>query len=143
MRPLLAAAGETIGFVRAARSHTPRWLRWLERPNFEVFEFPDSSLVFALRRSWGWPAGWQVLDADERHVGTLRGSALMDGLGYFLGVVEAPDREGRGRFLAMQGHELGCYARESGGTRLIFGPELEGNPFARMLLLGAVLVQDP
>jgi hypothetical protein len=142
VRPVLAPGGDEVGFVRQVPVRAPRWLHWLERRTLEVYETPDSSLVFALRRGWGWPAGWHVLDSEERHIGTLRGHALLDGFGHFLGAVEPPDWQGRGRFLAMQGRELGHYAREPDGTWVTFDAALEGNPFARMLLLGAVLVRD-
>jgi hypothetical protein len=102
---------------------------------------PDASLVFALQRSWGWPGSWQVLDADERVVGTLRGHALLDGLGHLLAVIESPDPSGRGRLLALQGRELGAIAREWEATRVTISAEVEGNPFAKMMLLGAVLVR--
>ncbi len=42
----------------------------------------------------------------------------------------------------MQGRELGEYVVEREGTRVNFAPALEGNPFARMMLLGAVLAQE-
>jgi hypothetical protein len=140
VRSLYASGGEAVGFVRQSPLQAPRWLQWLERRRLEVYETPDGSLVFALRRGWGWLAGWHILDAEERHIGTLRGRALLDGFGHFLGAVEAPDGKGRGRFLAQQGRELGHYAREPEGMRVTFAAALEGNPFARMLLLGAVLI---
>jgi hypothetical protein len=142
VRSVVAPGGDAVGFVRQAPARSPRWLRWLERRSLEVYELPDSSLVFALRRGWGWPAGWHLADAEERLVGTLRGRALMDGLGHHLAVVEAPDAQGRGRFLTMQGRELGELTVEREGTRVSFAPALEGNPFARMMLLGAVLAQE-
>jgi hypothetical protein len=108
----------------------------------EVFETSDESLVFSLRRSRGWPAAWQLLDAEERVVGTLRGRALYDGFGYFLAVIEAPDHSGAGRFLSADGRILGRFQMQGEGTTVTFAPDLEGNPFARMLLLGAVLVQE-
>jgi hypothetical protein len=140
VRPLYAAGDAAVGFVRQTPLKAPRWLQWLERRQLEVYETPDGSLVFALRRGWGWPAGWHILDAEDRHIGTLRGRALLDGFGHFLGAVEPPDWKGGGRFLAQQGRVLGHYAREAEGTRVTFAMALEGNPFARMLLLGALLV---
>jgi hypothetical protein len=140
VRTVFGPGGETMGFVRQGPRRGPQWLPWLERRRLEIFETPDASLVFALRRGWGWPAGWHVLDADDRHIGTLRGRFVLDGFGHFLGAIEPPDPEGRGRFLAAQGRELGHYARIPEGTQLTFASGSEGNPFARMLLLGAVLI---
>jgi hypothetical protein len=139
IRPVFAPGGQQAGFVKQAPGQMPRWLRWLERRVLEVYEIPDGSLVFGLRRGWGWPAAWHILDAEDRHVGSMRGRALLDSLGHFLGVMEPPDSEGQGRFLALQGRELGHYRSEPGGTLVAFATALEGNPFARMLLLGAVL----
>jgi len=133
-------SGTTIGFVRETPARAPLWLRWLAEKSLQVYEEPDQSLVFALRRGWGWPGRWHVVDADERLIGTVRGRALLDGFGILLGVIEPPDVRGRGRFVAIQGRELGEYAVESAGTRVTFASEMEGNPFAKMMLLGAVLV---
>src|SRR2546430_2061670 len=89
IRPVLAA-GEPVGFVRQAPLRVPRWLRWLARRTLHVYELPDSSLVFGLRRSWGWPGRWHLLDAEDRLVGSLHGRALLDSLGNLLGVIESP-----------------------------------------------------
>jgi hypothetical protein len=142
VRSIHVPGGDMVGFVREGPLGVPRWLRWLERRELEVYEGQDSSLVFALRHNWGWPSGWHLLDAEERHVGTLRGRAIVDAFGHLLALVEPPGVRGQGRFLAVQGRELGHYTLESDATHIRFEPELEGNPFARMLLLGAVLVLD-
>src|SRR5438093_1685029 len=138
----LWAGGEQVGLVRQAPLPAPAWLGWLARRTLYVHELPDSSLVFVLRRAWGWPGRWHLFDAEERLVGTLRGRAIFDGSGNLLGVIESPDERGRGRFLAMHGRELGEYVLQGEGLRMTFAPAVEGNPFARMLLLGAALVQD-
>ncbi len=141
MRAVADAAGKTLGHVRQAPQRGPRWLRWLDRRTLEVCEAPDGSLVFSLRRGWGWPGAWQLIDADGRLVGALRGRAIVDGFGQWLALVEQPDASNRGRFLAIEGHELGNYSLDGGGPRISFAPEMEGNPFAKMMLLGAILVR--
>jgi hypothetical protein len=140
VQAIVDGAGETVGFVRQPPPRTPRWLNWLSRRTIEVYEAPDGSLVFALRRAWGWRGGWQLLDADERLVGTLRGRVMLDGFGHFLAAIEPADKAGHARFLALEGSELGEYALDRNGAQLTFAPALQGNPFAKMLLLGAVLV---
>jgi hypothetical protein len=140
VRQILDTSGVTLGLVRQDPLRWPRWLRWLAGQTLVVQELPDASLVFALRRSWGWPSCWHVLDADEKLVGTLRGRALLDGLGNLLAVIETADQQGRGRLLAARGHELANFADEGATTRITFAAEVEGNPFAKMMLLGAVLV---
>jgi hypothetical protein len=135
-------AGTPLGFVRQGPRRGPRWLRWLSGRALAIHEMPDESLVFGLERAWGWPASWHVLDAEDRLVGTLRGRALLDGLGHLLAVIEAPDAHGRGRLLSVQGRILAGYAPEDKATRLTFAAEVEDNPFAKMMLFGAVLAQQ-
>ena len=142
VRPLLLPTGVAVGFVSQPALGSPRWLRWLTRRTLEFHEAPDASLVFTLRRSWGWPSKWQVLDADEHLVGTLHGRAIMDGLGNLLAVIEAPDPQGNGRLLAVNGHELASFALADDMTQVTFAPEVGGNPFAKMMLLGAVLTRQ-
>ena len=140
VRAVADASGKTLGHVREAPQTGPRWLRWLGRRTLEICESPDASLVFSLRRAWGWPAGWQLIDADGRLVGALRGRAMVDGFGQLLALVEQPDTGNRGKFLAIEGHALGEYSLGNDGPRITFGPEMDGNPFAKMMLLGAILV---
>jgi hypothetical protein len=140
VRTVTDTAAAQLGVVR--RRAVPRWFRWLSRQSIEVLEAPDESLVFTLRRGPGWLASWQLLDAEERIVGTLRGRAVFDGFGYLLAVIEAPDHAGVGRFLSASGRILGSFEMQHDDTTVIFSQELEGNPFARMLLLGAVLIQE-
>jgi hypothetical protein len=128
--------------TRAVAQVRPLLLPWLARRTLVIHEAPDASLVFTLRRSWGWPSNWQVLDADEHLVGTLHGRAIMDGLGNLLAVIEAPDPQGRGRLLAVNGQELASFALDGETTRVIFTGDVDGNPFAKMMLLGAVLTRQ-
>ena len=140
VRTVADVAGQALGHVREAPPEGVRWLRWLARRTLDVCEAPDGSLVFSLRRGWGWPAGWQLIDADGRLVGALRGRTIVDGFGQLLALVEQPDAGNRGRFLAIEGHSLGEYSLEGSGPRIQFAPEMDGNPFAKMMLLGAIIV---
>jgi hypothetical protein len=141
-RTVTDSVGTTLGFVRRAPAHGPRWLRWLKGPRLRIVELPDSSLVFSLRWHWGWPADWQVLDADNRLVGTVRGRIVLDEFGHFLAALEPPDRTGPARILNLEGSELGECVMDSQGTRITFAASMENNPFAKMLLLAAVLVSQ-
>src|SRR5579862_9566298 len=91
VRTVADAEGVTVGFVRQRPGRGPRWLGWLGRRTLKAYEAPDGSLVFALRRGWGRLGGWQVLDADEQLVGTLRGRAMFDVVGDFLAAIEQMD----------------------------------------------------
>src|SRR5262245_11113732 len=142
IRLICDAAGAPVGFARQVGVRAPRWLHWLGPRALEVYETPDGSLVFALRRGWGWPNGWRLVDADEGLVGTVRGRVLLDGFGHHLAVIDSADPAAGGRFLALHGRELGEYVTGPDGCRLTFAAAVEGNPFARMLLLGAVLARE-
>ena len=142
VRPIMDDAGTTIGFARQSLPTTPLWLRWLKRRVLEVYEMPDNSLVFGLRRGLGWRSSWHVVDADNRLVGVIRDLAVLDGFGRFLAAIDQSSRPGKARFVAIHGRELGEFESTRKGTRVMFSPELEGNPFARMLLLGGVLARE-
>jgi hypothetical protein len=135
------AAGNPLGFIRHVPVRGPRWLRWLVGRTLEAYEWPDSSLVFCLHRSWGWSGAWHVVDADGRLVGKISRRKLLDGFGSFLAVFESLDGIGSGRCLTMDGFELGDYSVADNGTRVTFAADMEGNPFAKMMLLSGVLVQ--
>jgi hypothetical protein len=142
-RSVRAVGGEALGFVHQRDDEQSGWLGWFGRQRIDVLESPDDSLVFSLQRGRLAMAGWELFDADDRHVGTIRGRALMDGCGYLLAAVEAPDATGRGRFLSAEGRVLGEYQVKAKETTVHFAAQLEGNPFARMLLLGGLLITMP
>src|SRR5262249_17236974 len=104
----------------------------------EVYETGDASLLLTLYQPLGWVRRWEVRDADERPVGAIRGLVLRDGEGRCLAV--AQDGEpGSTRFVSPHGLELGSFTRANRGTSLTFASALEGEPFARMVVLGAAL----
>jgi hypothetical protein len=140
VREIAGPEGSTVGFVRRPRPGLPPWLLRLARPRLKAYEAPDGSLVFTIRRSWGWRSDWKVFDADGHQVGTVRGRALLDSFGQIFAVIEQPDTAASGRFLTLEGQELGEFSSKPEGTGITFGPKQEDNPFAKMLLLGAVLV---
>ncbi len=136
-RPVLNAdSGEPLGFVRA---HGGRgWWRWLGGQTFQVFETEDASLLLTLYRPAGWLRAWQLDDADNRAVATIRGVTLRDANGYCLAVAESR-ADGGVRYVSPRGVAVGAWSRTAAGVCLTFSPEAT-NPFLRMTLLAATLV---
>ncbi len=136
-RNLLDVEGRHVGSAR----REPAWagsLAWLSPPVLSVREADDEPLVFTARRSWLF-AFWEVHDAEEYPVGWITGSVLQDRWERTLAVRATLLGEGGLRFLAPGGDELASVQAGKGEVRLHFGPLVEGDPFARMLLLAAVL----
>jgi hypothetical protein len=131
-----ATTGEPLGFVgERARSH---WLRWLTRKVLQVYETEDASLLCSIFCPWGWIRSWEVYDADDHPVGTYRGNLLSDRWNRHCAVVQrGPD--GSQRFVNTDGLELASLTRANGELLLSFAGVIEGEPFARMLLLAGAL----
>jgi hypothetical protein len=131
-----AATGEALGFVAQATPGS-RWLRWLWPAVLEVYETEDASLLCVLRRpSWARRV-WEVQDSEGRRVATLLQAAVLDAEGRRQATLQRS--AGGGKFLNPSGLELAAFFPSERGTVLSFAPALEGNPFARMALLGATL----
>jgi hypothetical protein len=127
-----------------ARSCPPAqfWSRWLGLPSLEVCETADLALLCQVHRPWPRPARWSVTDADGQLVGRLHGGDVTDRLGQTV-AVRAPLAGGAGeRFVSPAGVELGVLEPGEEGLRLSFAVWLEGEPFARMLLLAAAVTSD-
>jgi hypothetical protein len=137
-RPVLdAATGEPLGFL-SRTDPGPRWLRWLLPVVLEAYETEDASLLCTLRGpTWG-RRGWEVCDSEGRRVGVLVRAVLLDTDGRRQAVLQRT-AAGGGRFLSPGGLELAAFAPGERGTVLAFTPAVEGQPFARMALLGATL----
>ena len=132
------ATGQRLGF--AARTLPARtWLRWFTRPVVSVHEEEDESLLLLIHPLWGWLSSWDVRDADNHRVGVCRGAVLQDRFGMLLAGLERESDGSTWTFRGPDGVELGRLALSSEGTRLTFADGLEGNPFAKMLLLAKAL----
>ena len=111
-------------------SHTPRWSQPAERrlSHQELLE------------------RWGAADCSELGLKLLLRAVGAVGLRDLPGsqrdpeVVRERGADHRPVYWALEGRELGEYAVDGDGTQVTFAPALEGNPFAKMLLLGAVLV---
>jgi hypothetical protein len=135
-----ADTGRTLGFACRRPANLPRGLGWLARPGLDVYETEDASLLLRLAGPRWFAGGWEVFDAEEHRVGSLRGSSVRDRLGRPLArVVASPGRDAL-RFVTPSGYEPSALVRSAAGGRLTFAPDLVGDPFAKMLLLAAALV---
>jgi hypothetical protein len=139
-RPVCAGrSGAVLGFVVRRAAEGWAWWPWSRPERLEVFETEDESLLLTVARGWG--NTWKVLDADDRLVGQIRGDYVYDGEAQCLAVRE-PAGEGFGRLVS--GDEaLAEWAPHENGVRLAFADRLEKEPFAKMVLLAAVLTAAP
>jgi hypothetical protein len=108
------------------------------RSVLEVFETEDESLLCTLACPWLVVRGWEVSDADEHLVGTVRGCLILDRIHHLLASVDRTEGSGH-RFLSPDGYELGWLNPGAGDDQLDFAEHLAGDPFAKMMLLAAAL----
>jgi hypothetical protein len=134
-----AASREPLGQARWRPGTTLTWLRWLIGPILEVVETEDESLLFTLRRVRGWRASWEVRDADGRLIGSVSPDEAWDPIGRRVARLQAASEGSTRRWLMPEGHDLGTVTSAAEGTLVSFGPFLDGNPFAKMLLLATTL----
>jgi hypothetical protein len=137
-RPIFDSHGDTLlGVVVWRKPAGWQGWPWARRERFEVYETEDEPLLMTVSRGWG--NSWKVHDADERLVGQVRGGDVFDGAYQCLAVWESAG-ETWGRL--MSGEEmLAEWARKGDEVRLTFTERLDKEPFAKMVLLAAVLTQ--
>lgn len=124
---------EPLGFAEWRDACSVTWLRHILPGSLEVFETDDESHLLSLTAPSVWRRGWRVRDAEERVIGRVRGDLLLDEIGEMLGHFEG------GRLFNRYGMELGNLEISEGSCIVAFQSALDGNPFARMLLLAAAL----
>jgi hypothetical protein len=131
-----AGTGAPLGFSRWRKART-----WFQRlfvgDVLEVHEHEDEPLLFTVRRCWSFAARSLVWDADDMPVGVLDGTQLLDRLGRLFSVRQ---REGdRVVFRTTTGCTVAEASPMAETVRLSFHSVVENQPFAKMLLLAAVL----
>jgi hypothetical protein len=137
-----AATSTALGRVRWLGPTERSWFDWLRGQRLEVLETEDAALLMTLVRSWGLSRSWDVYDAEERRIGAIASPVLLDCEGGRRAYLDRADRH-HGRLLSPESRVLADYARPSEAARLVrFAPDLEPNPFLRMLLLGCVLIDE-
>jgi hypothetical protein len=107
----------------------------------EVRETDDAPLLFTVHGLWGLFARWEVRDADGNVLGTLCGPLVKDRFGRNLALMERPAPDAA-RARDNDGQELMTVMRTAEGARVTFAGDAEGNPFLKMLLLAAALIES-
>jgi hypothetical protein len=125
-----ATSGTPLGSARLAAP--ARWLPFW--PVLEVREADDAPLVFTVRRAWSLVPRFEVRDAEGRPVGFVAGRAVADGGGRYLALLGAD-----GAFRGRDDSVLARVVRAGKGIEIRFADAAAPDPFARMLLLAAVL----
>jgi hypothetical protein len=132
-----------LGRVRWAGPRRQAWFAWLRGHRIEVLETEDAALLMTLARPWGLSRLWHLADAEERQVGTICPPVLLDSEGGRRGFIDTEDRM-HGKVVNPMARVLAEYERRPDQVTLLrFAPDLEANPFLRMLVLGGVIVQEP
>lgn len=132
-----AGSRRFLGLARLRVQSVSVWFGSWRRPTLEVYETEDESLLFMLARGWG--QGWLVSDAEGQRVGSLRGSTVRDGTGQRIATLTASGANGTDTWQTDDGQELATATTDGPGVVLRFAPQLEGQPFLKMLLLATVL----
>lgn len=134
------AADHRLG--QAARRPRPAawWRRWFTPAAIDVFEGEDDSLLLTMQRAWGVRPGWEVLDADGRHVGFVHNSYTLDPYGRPLALLVSGDERSQRSFVTADGRDLATLGTNGDSVLLSFASTYPENPFARMLLLAAALL---
>lgn len=135
------ATGRQIGLARE-RPGAAAWKFWQAWASFDVFEAgeqPDHPLLCSVRQFRGLRSLVEVHDAEGHLVGRLGEERIEDAYGWAWACL---DRTPAGRrFIDAAGHELATVTPSPSGERLAFQAAVGDNPFARMLLLAAVLTE--
>lgn len=133
------STGKSIGVVRWQVAPGLAGLSWLSGPILAAHEIEDDPLVFIVRKSWAFSPRWEVQDADGHPVATVRGDWVLDIFDQCLArITRRPGEEGF-RFCAQDGREMARVTQSGNDLQISFAAEVQGEPFIKMALLGAVL----
>jgi hypothetical protein len=160
-------SGQKVGIAREMPGTTVKLLRWfvskkLMPTQVEVCETEDESLVFTIRRPLRlWRQRIDVYDAEERLVGYLRSRVFSSGGGFrvydyrgnLFAHLQGDWLSWNFAFLTPDGKQLGLVSKTWAGLGkelfttaedyfISMHEELEDQPIAKMLLLGAALAID-
>lgn len=136
------ATREQLGIVRKRTPARPWWAPWFDQTVVDIFETEDESHVFSIAQRL-ISSAFEVTDSENRSVGLVRKGTVQDAHGQLVGVLKLPDHHGQGQVAAAQGQELAVLAHLEDGLDLTFSELLDGNPFARMLVLAGLIMAGP
>ena len=132
----LASAGAVVGFARRRRGH---WLRPWQRLIVEVHEQEEAPLVCTIRRMFTlWPR-YEVRDAEDELVGVLAGQWILDR--WQRGTLRVQSLPDGGQLLDDQNAIAARWTVAAGDVSLELLPPVQNDPFAKMLVLAAVLLR--
>jgi hypothetical protein len=133
------ATGRQVGLARE-RPGAAAWKFWRARVTFDVFEaIPDHPLLCSVQQFRGVRSLVEVHDAEGHLVGRCGEQRIEDAYGWAWACLERMGKTRR--FIDAAGHELAIVTPAPSGELLAFQPAVGDNPFARMLLLAAVLAE--
>jgi hypothetical protein len=139
LRAIVSDTGQPLGYAWWRPPRRPWWR--LAPPVLAVHEQEDEPLLFTVRRRWPLLPGCELRDAEGRPVGYLRGPRISDRLGRCVARREKGAEGSACCYRHPAGRALGEVARADGGAVLRFAPAVRDDPFAKMLLLGAALLE--
>lgn len=129
-RVLLSESGDLLGY---ACWHSQGLICGWPWSILGIYEQEHSPLVCTVRRRLAWGLPREVRDAEGELVGILHGRVILDR--WMRTVVRIVSS----RFVDLQGEMLGCWRTEKGQTRLEMSSAVQHDPFAKMLLLAALV----
>lgn len=137
LRRILTGEGrEVLGHVALAPG---RWVPWPAGPQVAAYEEPDASLLFRAR-GLGWLRRTiLVTEADGNAVAYVYDNCVVTSAGRLVAAYRRA--RGRGAFIGAAGSEVAGWTAVGGGMRVDFAAELRNEPFAKMALLAAVLME--
>jgi hypothetical protein len=140
-RVLAAETREPLGHIAISPA---RRFPWPTGRRIAAYEMPDASLLFTARRAgWVWPFT-TVAEADGNIVAIQYGETLASPSRRFLAQRDPASSGRAGRFANRAGTELIRWQPGGGGTLVHFLADVRSEPFMKMGLLAAVLMQaDP
>jgi hypothetical protein len=130
--------GRLLGTVRWTVPPARSWFGWLRRPTLAVHESEDEPLVFTVRRLWSLAPRWEVSDADGHPVAILRRDWILTCFGDCLAWIQRESSH-VARFCGPDGREVAQWHLSGGTQRLVFGLDIQEEPFIKMAVLGLVV----
>jgi hypothetical protein len=134
-------SGRPLGFARWRLPDRRRLWRWCFPATLEIREQEDESLLCTLRRAWTLLPWYEVCDADGVLLGRVIGRMVQDHEQRSFAVRHPEEQPGCTAFVSSTGRALARLKSDTDGLRLTFTTQIQGEPFLKMLLLGAALYQ--
>jgi hypothetical protein len=115
------------------------WLPWRVVRRWAAYELPDMSAIFAGLRAGLFPRDWNVVEADGRLVGMVRGPHLLQADGEMFARVTK--REAHTVTLSAPDNSVVVrWQLQKSGLRIEFADSTAEVPFAKMVALIAAMI---